>query len=85
MRDAVATLGRDRAPVPAVATGGPDRRVVWVLLGAIVLLGGALRLYRLDALSLWLDCAWSSYARFKSSARPGVGEYGPVSQRLRKQ
>jgi 4-amino-4-deoxy-L-arabinose transferase-like glycosyltransferase len=37
----------------------PDRRVVGALLVGIVLLGGALRLYRLDALSLWLDEGFS--------------------------
>lgn len=35
--------------------GKRGHRVAWLLLGGIVVLGGALRLYRLDALSLWLD------------------------------
>ena len=47
---------RDRTVAPVA---GPDRRVVVALLAIIVLLGGALRLYRLDALSLWLDEGFS--------------------------
>ena len=44
---------------PGEAGSVRDRRGTWLLLAGIVLLGGALRLYRLDALSLWLDEGFS--------------------------
>jgi uncharacterized membrane protein len=35
--------------------GGSSARLLWLLLGAIMLVGSALRLYHLDAQSLWMD------------------------------